>query len=204
MWTPKPARSSAMSGRPAGPLDWTWAKPRLSCGGKKTSATSTMPRRSSSTAIAIASSKKNSTMPYAAPGRIPTRHCRRATLTWTETSASRGAGGRARHHGSQSRIAVPGCHSRPGCHRRPACHSPLATNTPGTPHAGACRGGRAICSGSKAGAERPGNSPAPQARWQSLRPAPGKRRGAAPKAGVPNAQRRALGWAAALGPAPSN
>ena len=45
---------------------------------------------------------------------------------------------------------------------------------------------------------------APQARWQSLRPAPGKRRGAAPKAESPNAQRRALGWAAALGPAPCN
>ena len=38
----------------------------------------------------------------------------------------------------------------------------------------------------------------------TLRPTPGKRRGAAPKAAVPNAQRRALGWAAALGPAPSN
>ena len=35
----------------------------------------------------------------------------------------------------------------------------------------ALRGGRAFCSGSKAGAERPRNSPAPQARWQSLRPA---------------------------------
>ena len=49
-----------------------------------------------------------------------------------------------------------------------------------------CRGGRAICSGSKAGAEGPRNS--------AGRPAPGKRSGAAPKAGVPNAQRCALGW----------
>jgi hypothetical protein len=60
------------------------------------------------------------------------------------------------------------------------------------------RGGRAFCSGSKAGAERPRNSPAPLARRHSLRPAPGKQSGAAPKAGVPIAQRCALGWSDAL------
>jgi hypothetical protein len=68
---------------------------------------------------------------------------------------------------------------------------------------GLSRGPR-LSLGEQSGRGKAAKFRAPQARLLLLRPAPGTRRGAAPKAGVPNAQRCALGWAAALGPAPCN